>query len=400
MKGYLPFRRVPYRQIKQRRWSKKDMRKICIYRYNSPVTFSRRLITFIIDFLVLVMVTLFGYILCEQVNAALPNTKANVITQEAKTLQGELTELLETAHLGYMVDGNICSTGEMAENYVTTLYLFSLDELHEEYEEPLYYYYGNFKETHANHFVGDLGNIGEQYIYNRILEEIDNENKQYYAEQDTWAYPMLRKEAATALKEWLENKQETTTIDDVSYNGAKIAEDIVQVYKTLLQEARDELCSGYKGYAEKYGSLNNLRNDLVGYKIRTLIFVYLFITVIWYIVFPTILKNGASLSNRMFKMGACTKNGEEIPLWSVILKWGMKTLKYFNVIYFVLILLYSINSKTFMDYRILGNVKFSTFYVISAGLMILGVVCCAVDKKKYRTLSDFISMQEMKDLRD
>jgi hypothetical protein len=53
-----------------------------------------------------------------------------------------------------------------------------------------------------------------------------------------------------------------------------------------------------------------------------------------------------------------------------------------------------------MDYRILGNVKFSTFYVISAGLMILGVVCCAVDKKKYRTLSDFISMQEMKDLRD
>lgn len=99
-------------------------------------------------------------------------------------------------------------------------------------------------------------------------------------------------------------------------------------------------------------------------------------------------------------MGACTKNGEEIPLWSVILKWGMKTLKYFNVIYFVLILLYSINSKTFMDYRILGNVKFSVFYFMSAGLMILSVVCCAVDKKKYRTLSDFISMQEMKDLRD
>ena len=376
------------------------MRKICIYRYNSPVTFSRRLITFIIDFLVLVMVTLFGYILCEQVNAALPNTKANVITQEAKTLQGELTELLETAHLGYMVNGNICDTGEMAENYISTLYQFSLDELQEEYEEPLYDYYGDFKEMQASNFSGKLGSVGEQYIYNRILEEIDNKNKQYYVEQDTWAYPMLRKEVAMALKEWLENKQETTTIDDVLYNGAKIAEDIVQVYKTLLQEARDELCSGYKGYAEKYGSLNNLRNDLVGYKIRTLIFVYLFITVIWYIVFPTILKNGASLSNRMFKMGACTKNGEEIPLWSVILKWGMKTLKYFNVSYFVLILLYSINSKTFMDYRILGNVKFSTFYVISAGLMILGVVCCAVDKKKYRTLSDFISMQEMKDLRD
>lgn len=376
------------------------MRRICMYRYNSPVTFSRRLITLVIDFLVFMMLTLFGYILCEQVNVVLPNTKTNVITGEARAIQKELVSLLEEAHLGYMVDGNICDTGDMAENYVTTLYRFSLDELHEEYKEPLYHYYGNYKEMQANNFVGDLGNVGEQYIYNRILQEVDNENKQYYVEQDSWAYPILRKEVATALKEWLENKQETTTIDEVSYNGAKIAEDIVRVYKLLLQEARYELCSGYEGYAEKYQSLNNLRNELVGCKITQLILVYLVITIIWYIVFPVFLKNGASLSNKIFKMGACTKNGENIPFWSIVLKWGMKTLKYFNVIYFVLILLYSINSKTFMDYRVLGNVKFSVFYFISGGFMISSVVCCAVDKKKYRTFSDFISMQEMKDLRD
>lgn len=376
------------------------MRKMCMYRYNSPVAFSRRLITLIIDFLVLVLVTFIGYMLCEQVNAALLNSKANTIAEQASDIRNELAELLDEAHLGYMVDGNICSTGEMAENYITVLYQFSLDELREEYQEPLYDYYGEFKEMHASNFSGELGNVGEQYIYNRILEELDNENKQYYVKQDTWAYPMLRTEVATALKEWLENKQETTTIDDVSYNGGKIAEDLVQMYKKLLQEARDELCSSYEGYAKKYSSLSALRNDLVEYKIKTIVVVYMLITIVWYIMFPIILKNGASISNKVFNMGACTKNGDEISVLNIIIKWIIKFFKYFNVIYFVLILLYSVNSKSFMDYRILGNVKFSMLYFVSAGFMILSVIGCAADSKKYRTLSDLVSAQEMKDLRD
>ena len=376
------------------------MRKICMYRYNSPITFSRRLITLVIDFLVLVMLTLLGYILCEQVSVALPNAKANVITGEAKEIQQELASLLEEAQLGYMVDGNICDTGEMAENYVTTLYRFSLDELHEEYKEPLYEYYGNFKEMQANNFVGALGNVGEQYIYNRMLQEIDNETNQYYVEQDSWTYPMLKTEVATALKEWLENKEETTEIEGASYNGAKIAEDIVKAYKLLLQEAREELSSSYKGYAEKYETLNTLRNELVGYKISMLIFVYLVITIIWYMVLPALMKNGATLFNKIFKMGACMRTGECVSIWSVILKWMVKTIKYFNVVYFVLIMLYSINSKTFMDYRIIGNIKFRLFYVISVGIMVISVICSATDKKNYRTLSDLVSMQKMKDLRD
>lgn len=376
------------------------MRKLCMYRYNNPVIFSRRIITLVMDFFVLVMLTLFGYILCEQVNVTLPNVKANEITVEARAIQEELALLLEEANLGYMVDGNICDTGEMAKDYITTLYQYSLDEYREEYREPLHDYYGEFKELHANDFSGDLGYLGEEYISKRMMQEIDNENTKYYEEQETWAYPMLQKEVATALKAWMENKKETTTISGKEYNGAKIAEDIVRVYKSLLQEARDEFCSNYGGYAERYENLNSLRNKLIGYKIRTLLVVYLLITIIWYIVFPIFLKHRATISNKMFKMGACTKHGEEISFWSIILKWAMKVLKYFNVIYFVPILLYSINSKTFMDYRILGNIKFSVFYFVSAGLMILSVICCAADKKKYRTISDFISMQEMKDLRE
>jgi len=376
------------------------MRNICIYRYNNPVTFSRRLITLVIDFLVLVMLTLFGYLLCEQVSTAFPNAKVNVITGEAREIQAELASLLEEAHLGYMVDGNICDTGKMAEQYVTTLYKFSLDELQGEYEEPLYDYYGEFKEMKGNYFSGDLGNVGKQYIYNRVLEEIDNENKQYYMEQDAWAYPTLRLEVAKALKEWLENKEETIKIEGVSYNGATIAEDIVSVYKKLLQEARDELCTNYEGYADKYADLDKLREELIGYKTKTLIMVYFLITIVWYVVFPMILKNGASLVHKAFHMGSCTKSGDEVPVWSIILKWGMQTLEYFNVVYFVLILLYSIQSKAFMEYKIFGMVKFEYFYFISVGMMILSAIICASDKKKYRTLSDFISMQEMKDLRE
>jgi hypothetical protein len=128
--------------------------------------------------------------------------------------------------------------------------------------------------------------------------------------------------------------------------------------------------------------------------------VYFLITIVWYVVFPIILKNGASLANKAFRMGASTKNGDEIPLWSILLKWGMKTLEYFNVVYFVLILLYSIHSKTFMEYKIFGTIKFELFYFVSVGIMILSAIMCATDKKKYRTLSDYVSSQEMKDLRE
>ena len=131
-----------------------------------------------------------------------------------------------------------------------------------------------------------------------------------------------------------------------------------------------------------------------------LIFVYLVITIIWYMVLPALMKNGATLFNKIFKMGACMRTGECVSIWSVILKWMVKTIKYFNVVYFVLIMLYSINSKTFMDYRIIGNIKFRLFYVISVGIMVISVICSATDKKNYRTLSDLVSMQKMKDLRD
>lgn len=376
------------------------MRKFCMFRYNNPVTFSRRIITLVIDFLILLILTLLCYLSYEQISAKMTNAKTSVITEEARELQGDISSLLEEAHLGYMVNGNICDTGEMAENYVTTLYKYSLDELHEEYTDPLYLYYGEYKQMHANEFVSNVGNIGNQYVNNRMMQQVENDSKQYYEWIDSWSYPMLRSEVATALKAWMEEQKETITIREKEYNGAKIAEDIVSVYKLLMEEARNEFASNYSGYAEQYERLSELRSELVGCKIKALLSIYLMITIVWYLIFPMLLKNGASVSNKIFKMGACTKRGDEIPLWSIVLKWLMKILKYFYVIYFVLILLYSINSKTFMDYRIFGNLKLSILYFVSTGVMIISIVCCAMDKKKYRTLSDLVSMQEMKDIRE
>ncbi len=375
------------------------MFKICIYKYNSPVTFSRRLITLLMDFMIIIFMTIFGFLACETLLSKMTELRYNQQVVQAREIREELTKMIAESRLGYAVDGTIVDLGKMSEDYIKNLCKNSLGESEKSYEEPLFYYYGSFKENHAEKFSKDLGNTGIQYIYGRMLECVSDDTEQYFVKQGVTAIPQLEKPAAIALQAWLEDEEETTEIAGVVYDGAKIAEDLTKMYKELMREAREEFTLNYEDYSKKYEHLNQLQTQMIEAKIVQLLLVYLVVMTIYYLVVPSLLKNGTSLSNKLFHMVGCMKNGYEVTFWSVLLKWIMKMLGYFSIVYLVLILLYNINSKAFMDYRVFGIVKFSNFYFVSLGVMLLSVGCCASDKAKYRTLSDFVSGQEMKDLR-
>lgn len=344
------------------------MFKISIYRYNEPVIFSRRIITLLMDFLIIVFVTLIGFLACDTFVATNPAHPFNQNVGKAREVQEELVSMIEETKLGYKVENNICEAGEMTENYLKNMSLG-------EEEEILTYYYGTFKEEHAEQFLSEGGTT------------------------ETYVDPQLKEEEVIALKNWLENEQETTEMNGEVYDGARVSEELAKMYQELIVQAREDFTSNYQPYVETYEQLAKYQVQMIEAKGIQLLLVYFTVMTIYYLLLPLILKNGASLSNKLFSMAACSTQGEEVPFWSVILKWIMKMIGYFNIVPVILVLLYSINSKMFMDYSILGMVKISTLYYVSMIVLLLSVICCAADKKNGRTLSDIVSGQMMKDLR-
>lgn len=186
----------------------------------------------------------------------------------------------------------------------------------------------------------------------------------------------------------------------LTVKAGQLSAELQEKYEALEPETGEEAAVRELTGTKEYAELTVLRESLIRNKMHELAVVYLVLSLLYFMVLPLLLKNRVSLTEHMFSMAACMRSGNQVPFWSVLLKWAGEAVTYFNVMYIVLILTYSENSTAFFRQEFLFGVRFSAFYFLSLGMLALSFVSCAAGKKNHQTLSDLISGQLMKDIRE
>ena len=383
------------------------MKRLSLYKNNGNVTFSRRLIIFLLDYMIMLFITMILFLMSDSILTNAKNSKLNKINESTSSYQVELIKIMEESNLGYGSDNSINDSSIISDKYVFTIVYESLngDVIDKSIYEPkmlkvnsLDYYYGTYKVNNSSLYLNYSKNeTGITYINNLFVEKV-NVNNDIISIQENKI--IMNEQYAKAIDNFICLAKDSITIDDKVYNGSDTYSIIYKAYNELLQNAKEDIMTNHKNYLETFNNFNESRNKMVGYKWGELVIVYVIVSLIYFIGVPLINKNRATLSMILFYMVPCSKDGYSVGIGSIIIKGISEVIMYLNVTTIILTFLYNINSRLFLQYKLFGVISMSSVYIVSTIYLIVCLVMSALKSSKYQTIGDKLSNQLIKDSRE
>lgn len=383
------------------------MKRLSLYKNNGNVTFSRRLIIFLLDYMIMLFITMILFLMSDSILTNAKNSKLNKINESTSSYQVELIKIMEESNLGYGSDNSINDSSIISDKYVFTIVYESLngDVIDKSIYEPkmlkvnsLDYYYGTYKVNNSNLYLNYSKNeTGITYINNLFVEKVNVNNDIISIQEDKI---IMNEQYAKAIDNFICLAKDSITIDDKVYNGSDTYSIIYKAYNELLQNAKEDIMTNHKNYLETFNNFNESRNKMVGYKWGELVTVYVIVSLIYFIGVPLINKNRVTLSMILFHMVPCSKDGYSVGIGSIIIKGISEVIMYLNVTTIILTFLYNINSRLFLQYKLFGVISMSSVYIVSTIYLIVCLVMSALKSSKYQTIGDKLSNQLIKDSRE
>ena len=269
------------------------MKRLSLYKNNGNVTFSRRLIIFLLDYMIMLFITMILFLMSDSILTNAKNSKLNKINESTSSYQVELIKIMEEANLGYGSDNSINDSSVISDKYVFTIVYESLngDVIDKSIYEPkmlkvnsLDYYYGTYKVNNSNLYLNYSKNeTGITYINNLFVEKVNVNNDIISIQEDKI---IMNEQYAKAIDNFICLAKDSITIDDKVYNGSDTYSIIYKAYNELLQNAKEDIMTNHKNYLETFNNFNESRNKMVGYKWGELVTVYVIVSLIYFIGVP------------------------------------------------------------------------------------------------------------------
>lgn len=383
------------------------MKKLSLYKNNLNITFSRRLITVLLDYIVILFVSMFTFIIIDTASLNNSNSTLHNIQNEAYQTQNKLINIMEESKLGYGNDNSINDSSIISDKYVYTLVYNALD--HNSIDESIYkpkllkedslnYYYSIYKVNNKDNYANyNNENVGTSYINNLILSVVNKETNILFIVDNQ---VFMKTEYAKALNDFIVSGNENTIDNGVSISGSDTYSILYKAFNQLIQNAKEDLMTNNKLYVSTFEKFNTIRNQMIGFKWKELIISYSIICFIYYLLIPFVIKDGATISMKLFHMSACDKAGYHVSPISIFLKFVSEYVTFFNVLFIIVTFLYNTNSKIFLQYKIFDVIPMSTIYVISIIYLIISLSFTSFKSMNYQSLSDKFSNQIVKDTRE
>ena len=203
------------------------MKRLSLYRNSENVTFSRRVIIFLFDYIVLLFITMFLFLIIDSLSLNNNSSKIYKLNEETQYYQAELIKIMEDANLGYGDDNSIYDSSIISDKFIYTLVYKSLDENVID------------KSAYSNKL---LENNPIQYYYNVYIDEYYSKYKVYYN-----------------VKNNISSAQNTTT-NTYDYDRIELESNITYYYNRFFMALQMcgtassyvSLTSGYGTYYLKY----------------------------------------------------------------------------------------------------------------------------------------------------
>lgn len=382
------------------------MKKLSLYKNNESVTFSRRLIVFLFDYIFMLFITMFIFLAVDSILLNSNTSKLNQIQTDTYNTQQQIINIMEESSLGYREDNSINDSSVLSDKFIHTLVYVSLNEIVEKKEaydkkilrvNPIGYYYGEYKISHKDNYQNYLEEcIGYDFINNLLLDKVNkNEEILYINGNDV----LLHEGYAKALDNLISLGKDNITIDSETVSGTDTYSIIYQSYNELLQDAKEDLIINNDLYLKSFEIFNDVRNSMIEYKWLELVIIYSILSMVYFLVIPMLNKKSSTLSMLIFGMATCTSDGYRVSKLSIIIKYLSEFFMYFNVMCVMVIFLYNTNSQLFLQHNLFGFINMTHVYILSVLYLFVSFICTSLKSANHQTIGDKMSRQYVKDAR-
>ena len=249
--------------------------------------------------------------------------------------------------------------------------------------DNIYYYYVTYKTNNINNY-SSKENYGVDYFLTLSKDNIDFDT--YFELKDN--YPCLKKDIALSIHEYYKNE---------NYNIGKSNYDtIYNYYASMLNNGRKDFTSNYLPYVNLNNEFNNGATYLLTVKLYELFAAYLLSTLVLFVMFPLIFKDGKTLTFKVFHISTCKIDGNCPNVINYLLKWFINLLQYLVVITVIGLIFFSGDIISLFQVSLFGFFNLLTMSIFSFILIILSIIYMFINKNR-QTISEFVSMVYVKD---
>lgn len=324
--------------------------------------------------------------------------------EEATAFKTKLYEEVDKSKLSNMDDGILLTNTEVTINYLTNATYTSLlknganpeDLSKEKYKnavkldgtnDNLFFYYVTFRDVNSNQFIN---HTSDKYTFGfeKYKTLILNETVYFYYEiKDNYLY--LTNDAAKAVDSYL--------LTGNYEQGEMIYKALYQNYYKLLSSSIDEYVEYYQPYVDLYNEFNVLTSNLLLYRLAEMIVSYAISVTLCFLVMSLVFKNGKTFAYRFFKVGICRNDGSEPKFYNLFIRYFVTLLTFNPIISIIAVLLYGTSG---LNLIFLGTINLFSLLCFSLIYCLLSYIFQFVNKKKYQTICDFLSLTVVKSSSD
>lgn len=252
-----------------------------------------------------------------------------------------------------------------------------------------YYYFVTYKSLNIDSYKEEYQtNYGKDYYLSLFKQFVNNDD--IFEDGD---YPYLTIETSKKLDEYFRNSN--------FYEGKNIYSKLFSAYKSVLDIGIKDLENGYKPYIENLDKYNDISKSIYLIKTLELFIGYLLSIAICYLLLPIILKDGRTISLRVFKLGVTNFKHERLSWYNYLLKYLATLLFSTPLMAITGIIFYGIDS----GFNLIIIPLFLNFTLLSMALYTLIIwtisyALVAFLNNTHQSLSELISLEIVKDSRE
>lgn len=252
-----------------------------------------------------------------------------------------------------------------------------------------YYYFVTYKSLNIDSYKEEYQtNYGKDYYLSLFKQYVNNDD--IFEDGD---YLYLTIETGKKLDEYFRNSN--------FYEGKNIYNKLFSAYKSVLDIGIKDLENGYKPYIENLDKYNDISKSIYLIKTLELFIGYLLSIAICYLLLPIILKDGRTISLRVFKLGVTNFKHEKLSWYNYLLKYLATLLFSTPLMAITGIIFYGIDS----GFNLITIPLFLNFTLLSMALYTLIIwtisyALVAFLNNTHQSLSELISLEVVKDSRE
>lgn len=377
-------------------------KEVSFYKNSTKIKPLRKIWIYFIDMICLLIVSCLFFGISELISSSLDviNLKKN----EMSIQKEELYNLVDDSKLDIYDKDNKSLKGS---EYIIKNYMYSLVKESLEYNgltnqaessiyagvsslipsnDNVYYYFVDFKNTNISSFNLTSNYDGYSYFINLSKENIEFDD--VFEIRGELNYPFLKKDVAIMIHNYY---------GDNNYSlGLEKYELIYNYYSNFLSKGIADFTNNYIPYVELNNAFNNGATYLLSVKIYELFASYLLSSLILFLIFPLIFKDGKTLTFKIFSIGTCLLNGNS-PNWvNYLIKCLCNLFEYLVVISLIGVVFFNGDIISLFSITLFRFFNLLTMSLFSIILIILSIIYMFINKNK-QTISEFISNQLVKD---